>query len=324
MKNTQDKFYAALDIGTNSFHMIVARLNKRGRLKIVDRAREVIRLGTENSSAEKLISPNEIKRSIDILNNFKNLVKLYNAELMSAATSAVRESKNKEEFCSEILKNTGINIRIITGREEAELIFNGIKNDVDISKNKVLCIDIGGGSTELIAADRGQIQYSESFDMGAVKLTKKFFPDYNLDEKRIEDCRQYVRREILNDKKISKGEKFDYLVGSSGTIEASEEMINFQSGPDPASTDNNKRNISENENHPSFDYADYKKLVTKILSAETIEDRLKIQGMETKRADIIQSGIIILDEVFEMFNVRKMVVSKYALREGIIYNLINE
>jgi len=313
MKNTQDKYYAALDIGTNSFHMIIARLNKKGGLKIVDRAREVIRLGTEDSSAEKLISPNEIKRSIDILNNFKNLVKLYNAELMSAATSAVRESKNKGEFCSEILKNTGINIRIITGREEAELIFNGIKNDVDISNDRILCVDIGGGSTELIAADKERILYSESFDMGAVKLTKKFFPDYKLSEKRIEDCRNYVRGEILKDKNIIKGEKFDYLAGSSGTIEASEEMINFK-----------KKNVTEKVNHPSFSYSQYKKLVTKILSAKTIEDRLKIQGMETKRADIIQSGIIILDEIFEMFNVRKMVVSRYALREGIIYSLINE
>ncbi len=324
MKNSQDKFYAALDIGTNSFHMIVAKLNKKRRLKIVDRAREVIRLGTENSSAEKLISPNEIKRSINILNNFQNLVKFYDAKLMAAATSAVRESKNKEKFCSEILKNTGINIRVIDGKEEAKLIFNGIKNDVDISQNKVLCIDIGGGSTELIAADRGQIQYSESFDMGAVKLTKKFFPNYTLNEKKIDDCRQYVRHELHKNKKITKGEKFDYLVGSSGTIEASEKMINFQPSPDPASTDKNKKNMSEEENHSSFSYSDYKKLVTKILSAKSIEDRLRIRGMETKRADIIQSGTIILDEIFKLLDVRKMVVSKYALREGMIYSLINK
>jgi exopolyphosphatase/pppGpp-phosphohydrolase len=314
MENNSSKFFAALDIGTNSFHMIITKDGKNGKLKIVDREREVIRLTSENPHSNKIISENEIKKSIEIINRFKKLVEFYNAELFAAATSAVRESKNKDEFVEHILKKTGIKIQVINGKKEAELIFMGIKNAVNISGNKVLCIDIGGGSTEFVSANQGKVEFSESVKLGAVKLTKLFFPDFIINEKRINECRKFVKNEIMKNKNIRKNEKFDFMVGSSGTIEASANMINFIHFGKPFKSGNGF----------TFFYSEFSKLTREILSTKTVEERLKIKGMEPKRADIIQSGIIILDEIFKYFDVKKVVISKYALREGMIYSMMNK
>jgi exopolyphosphatase / guanosine-5'-triphosphate,3'-diphosphate pyrophosphatase len=314
MKNIPDKCFAALDIGTNSFHMIIAKLNKKGKLKILDREREVIRLTSDSTSSKRIISENEIKKSIEVLNRFKKLIGVYKAELFAAATSAVRESKNKDEFVEIIEKKTGIKIQIINGKKEAELIFTGIKNAIDISQNKVLCIDIGGGSTEFISSKQGMVEFSESIKIGAVKLTKLFFPDFIINDKRVWKCRSFVREEIEKNRNIIENEKFDYLIGSSGTIEASANMINFM----------REGKSFKRANGFSFSYTEFAKLSNEILSSNTKEERLKIKGMEPKRADIIQSGIIILDEIFKYFEAKKIVISKYALREGMIYSIMEK
>lgn len=294
--------------------MIIAQVNKKGKLKIIDREREVMRLTTENHSSSKLITPNEIKKSIEILRRFKTIIKLYDAELMAVATSAVRESVNKEEFVEQVLKSVGINIEVINGKKEAELIYLGIKNAIDISHGRVLCIDIGGGSTEIISSVNGEVQFIESVRLGAVKLTKLFFPDFIINDKRINECREFIRSEITKNKHMKTDKKYNYMIGSSGTIEASAAMINFE-------REGKKIKIPNNF---SFTHLEFNKLKREVLSARTIEERLKIKGMESKRADIIQSGIIILDEIFNYFNIKKVVISKYALREGAIYSLVND
>ncbi len=148
---------AALDIGTNSFHLIVVSAFPNGKFEIIDREREVIRLSEGNTGDIKIIQPNSIERAVSAIDRFNEISKSHNADMRATATSAAREAGNRDEFRKIILNKTGVNIEIINGLEEARLIFRGIQNAVPIFDKKSLAVDIGGGSTEFILGKSGSI-----------------------------------------------------------------------------------------------------------------------------------------------------------------------
>lgn len=312
-KKSLDNYFAALDLGTNSFHLIIVKVNEDYTLNVIDKEREVIRLGSEHGAGMNFISDNEIEKAINVLNNFKKLAGNYKAKMRAVATSAVREAENKNDFIEKVLIETGINIEIIDGYEEAKLIYFGAEKALSLKNKKVLCIDIGGGSTEFILSDKGNIIFAESIKIGAVRLTKKFFPDFVINNERIKECNNFIEKEILSNKNINLNENFDLAVGSSGTIEAAAIMINFRK----------QNKFPDQINGFVFDYNDLKELIENILNKKTANERLQVKGMETKRADIIPAGLLILNKVFELFNLKNIKVSDYALREGIIFDMIN-
>lgn len=312
-KKSLDNYFAALDLGTNSFHLIIVKVNEDYTLNVIDKEREVIRLGSEHGAGMNFISDNEIEKAINVLNNFKKLAGNYKAKMRAVATSAVREAENKNDFIEKVLIETGINIEIIDGYEEAKLIYFGAEKALSLKNKKVLCIDIGGGSTEFILSDKGNIIFAESIKIGAVRLTKKFFPDFVINNERIKECNNFIEKETLSNKNINLNENFDLAVGSSGTIEAAAIMINFRK----------QNKFPDQINGFVFDYNDLKELIENILNKKTANERLQVKGMETKRADIIPAGLLILNKIFELFNLKNIKVSDYALREGIIFDMIN-
>lgn len=173
---TPKKRIAAIDMGTNSFHLIIVEINKNGDLKLLDKEREFIRLGSESGNELNFISDNETGKAISILKKFTTLAKFHEAEIRAVSTSAIREAKNKKDFVKNVFDETGIRVETIVGTEEAKLIFLGMKNALPIGDKKVLGIDIGGGSTEFIFGVNEKIDFAESVKVGAVRLSKKFFP----------------------------------------------------------------------------------------------------------------------------------------------------
>ncbi len=217
--NTSARRIAAIDMGTNSFHLIIVEVKENGNLNLLDRERELIRLGSETGADLSFISENETAKAISILKSFSSLAKYYNAEIQAVATSAVREAKNKNDFIKEVFKQTGIIVKTIEGHQEAKLIFLGMKNSLPINNKSVLGIDIGGGSTEFIYGINGTTIFAESVKVGAVRLSKKFFPEFIITESSVKNCSKYVEEQIKLNKNIDTNINIDFAVGSSGTVD---------------------------------------------------------------------------------------------------------
>jgi exopolyphosphatase/guanosine-5'-triphosphate,3'-diphosphate pyrophosphatase len=310
---TENRF-AAVDMGTNSFHLIVVEVQEDGSFKLLDREREIIRLGYHKGDELSFISEGETEKAIDILKNFKNVSKLYNAEMRAVATSAVREAKNQLEFVKKVFEQTGINIEVIEGKKEAELIFKGAVKIIKPGTKKVLCADIGGGSTEIIFGKQDKIDFAESVKLGAVRLAKKYFPDFILTDNSVADCENYIKEKIEEIKHKAGGLEFDLAVGASGTIQSAAALTLGLA----------KQKIPKNLGGLLLKKDDLLLLYEEIKIRKKVEERMQMTGMELKRADIIPAGIFILKNIFDIFKIDEMRISEYALREGIIIDTISK
>lgn len=307
---------AAIDVGTNSFHLIIVRLKEDGNFEIIDREKEVIRLSEGSSGDIKFIKPEAIERAVNVLKRFKGISDSHNAKLRAVATSAVRESHNKLEFIHRAYEEAGIEIEVISGYEEARLIYLGILKAIPIYNSKALILDIGGGSTEILLGSQGNAINSVSLKLGAVRLAQKFFPDYEITEQRVKECRKWVRGEIFNVAEQMKKEGFEICAGSSGTIMSAGFMIQ-------AMRKNAPSNLAILNNF-EFTRKELRDIEEEILKRKTPEKRKKIAGLDEKRADIIPAGIIILSTIFDLFDLDKMTISGYALREGIVIDTLQK
>lgn len=307
---------AAIDIGTNSFHLVIAEVNENGSFNIVDSEKEVIRLSEGSTGDIKIICDNAIERAINALKKFSGIAKSHNAKIKAVATSAVREASNKIDFLKRVNKETGITIDVINGVEEGRLIYMGILQSVSVFDKRVLCIDIGGGSTEFVVGYKGNILYANSLKLGAVRLTRKFFNNYTVTAEAVENCSKWVEGVLSPVKKIIENYKIDVVVGTSGTIMSTGLMIK--------SLKEKKTDLSILNNY-IFNKNELDQIVKIVYSGKTPSARKKIKGLDEKRADIIPAGITILHEIFNQLKFNKMTISSYALREGIIFNtMINE
>jgi exopolyphosphatase/guanosine-5'-triphosphate,3'-diphosphate pyrophosphatase len=306
--------FAVADMGTNSFHMIITRLNSDGTIKIIDKERQIIRLGSHTGKELSFISDEETDLAISVLRNFKKLSDSYNAVFKAVATSAVREARNRSEFIKKIKDSIGISVEVIGGKKEAWFIYLGARKALSLYNKNVLCIDIGGGSTEFINVNGDKTVFSESVKIGAVRLSKHFFPDYNITDDRMHKCSSYIEGLLKEHLESYSRKKFDMIVGTSGTIEALASLI----------IKKRKSKIPKSLNSVSFNKDELKLISGKILSAKTTAERKKIKGMEEKRADIIPAGLQILNEVFNFFRIDTITVSDYALREGVILDMMGK
>lgn len=273
------KKLAAIDLGTNSFHLIVVHIKTDGTFETIDQAKEVVRLGEGFSGDIKNISREALERAIAVLKTFKGIADVHNAEIRAIATSAVREAANKQEFKELARTEAGIEIEVISGVEEARIIYLGILKALPIYDKMSFSIDIGGGSTEFIVGFDGNIAYSNSLKLGAVRLSQKFFPDGVVTKKNIEKCRSTI--EGIIDPVLRNSQKFnmDVFVGSSGTITNSALMIlaKRQGAVPQVSLLNN------------FEFTDEElfQVEQEVLACKTTNERKLLAGLETKRADII-------------------------------------
>jgi exopolyphosphatase/guanosine-5'-triphosphate,3'-diphosphate pyrophosphatase len=307
-----NKCIAAVDMGTNSFHLIIVQVKSDSSFKIIDREREVIRLGSHKGKEFTWISEGEMEKAIDVLRDFGKIAQFYRADVRAIATSAIREAKNKNEFIDRVYEETGITVEAVDGRTEVELIYLGVQNALDVQDKRILCVDIGGGSTEFLLGENGDSEFAESIKIGAVRLSKMFFPDFHLTDSGIEMCRDYIKDKLNINSNLHPNHQFEMAVGSSGTIVAAASIISFRR--------NGK--FKKTMNCFSFTSDEIFQLTADVLKCKSPVDRLFIEGMEIKRADIIPAGLLILSEIFLKFQLKEMTVSENALREGIIIDTI--
>lgn len=312
-KNIKNRI-AAIDMGTNSFHLVIVEIKNDGSLIFLDREREVLRLGSQQGKDLSQISDEEKDKAVKILTGFADLAKFYQAKIRAIATSAVREAKNQKEFIDTIFNKTGVTVEVVDGRKEANLIFLGIKQALALDDKKVLCVDIGGGSTEFIYADNGKINFAESVKIGAVRLSKLFFPDFIITDEAVKKCSDFVENQIIANQNIKTAIDINFGVGVSGTVDT---IYNLSQAEKSGG-------IKDALNGYSFSKEEFETFYQKIIVLKTPAERVLIPGMEAKRADIIPAGMIILKKIFDLFKIKKIVVSEYALREGIVIDTLEK
>ncbi|GAQ88727.1 exopolyphosphatase / guanosine-5'-triphosphate,3'-diphosphate pyrophosphatase [Klebsormidium nitens] len=325
------KMLAAVDMGTNSFHMVIVRADAKGRFQIVDVEKDDVRLG-KGSMGFSIIHPDAEERAIAAMRRFQKIAKTRNASMRVVATSAVREAKNRRTYIRRVKEETGIDVEILSGKEEACLIYLGVLQALPVFEKTVLTVDIGGGSTEFVVGRQGEPLYATSLKLGHVRLTEQFLGSGNepLQRSQIDDLRRHVRIMLADSGVLDavSNRHFDVAIGSSGTIETIAEMIHANVEPegvegtevDKKVADKKGRQFKEEE----FTKEQLQAVVKKILKAKTNDQRAKIPGLQKQRADVIVGGAILLEEIFEAMNIDKMKVSPYALREGVIVDTLSQ
>jgi exopolyphosphatase/guanosine-5'-triphosphate,3'-diphosphate pyrophosphatase len=311
--NDKAPLIAAIDVGTNSFHLIIASVNSKKMLLIHQRDKEVVRLGSGTSDMKYLL-PEAIERGVKTLIHFSAVAKSENAEIRAVATSAVREALNKDIFLNQVKEKEGIDIEVISGDEEGRLIYIGALHSLPIYNQKTLVVDIGGGSTETIIGQEGEVQLVSSTKLGAVRLTRRFFSGNKITKKQIEECRQHIRGEWYPTLKNLQKSGFDSVIGTSGTIMNIALMALYQKS----------QPVPQVINGLTITAKEINEVIKKILSAITLKQRQAIPGIDTDRADIITAGALILEHFMGFLKIDKIVLSSYALREGIVFDTVQK
>ncbi|MEC4896027.1 MAG: Ppx/GppA phosphatase family protein [Oscillatoria sp. PMC 1051.18] len=312
LDNDRERILAAIDIGTNSIHMVVVRLESNlPAFTIIAKEKDTVRLGDREPKTGNL-TPEAKKRAFAALQRCQDLAISFNAEqIVAVATSAVREAPNGREFLEAVYSQLGIFVNLISGQEEARRIYLGVLSGMEFNNHPHVIIDIGGGSTELILADSHEPRFLSSTKVGAVRLTQEFISTDPISDKERQYLEAYVRGmlerpvEEMRSRLVS-GEKL-HLVGTSGTIETLAEIHAKEylgTVPSPLHA-------------YQFSRQDLEAIVKK-LAALNYSDRAKVPGMSEKRAEIIVPGAIILLEAMKMLELESITICERALREGII------
>jgi exopolyphosphatase/guanosine-5'-triphosphate,3'-diphosphate pyrophosphatase len=307
----EGRMVAALDLGTNSFHLVVARV--RGTTyEVVTREKETIRLG-HGGGDMKVLADDAIERGVSALRRMKRVADSHGATVRAVATSAVREAENAEVFIGRARRDAGIEVEVISGLEEARLIHLGVLQAVPAFDRRLLLVDIGGGSTEVLVGERGVTLAARSFKLGAVRLTDRFFPGGNCTPRAVDQCRTYVRSILAGFERDVAQHGFDIAIASSGTAETVATLVAARRGAGAVHT----------LNRFEFDRSELDAVVDELSAKRTASTRATIPGLDAPRADIIVAGAIVLQCVAEAFAVRAFTFSEAALREGVLLDTLS-
>ena len=295
--------YAAVDLGSNSFHMVISRY-QNGEFVVIDRQKEVVRLAAGLDDNNRL-SEEVADRALACLSRFGQLLRsLPNENIRAVGTNALRRLQGKNYFLEKAEKTLGHSIEIIAGREEARLIYLGVSKWSAYGDESRLVIDIGGGSTEIIAGKGDKALCRESLEVGCVTLSKQFFADGKLSQKRFRKA--VLAAELAIQPVVSQFrlQGWSQVIGCSGTMKSMAEAI-LGSG------------LSKDGIHRDG----LIKLRETAIAAGHI-DKLSLPGVSSERLPVFGGGLSILLALFELFDIREMSVSDIALREGVLYDLV--
>ena len=294
---------AAVDLGSNSFHLVVASLVGE-ELRIVDRRRERVALA-EGLDAKKLLSAAVQERALACIERFgERLRGLPPESIRAVGTSALRLARNARPFLARAGEALGRPVEVISGAEEARLIYLGVAHDLSDDARRRLVVDIGGGSTECILGERFEALRTDSLHMGCVNYSARFFPGGELSPEAMERAVIAARLEVRSLERPYRTLGWTECIGSSGTIVATSEILRENGWSESGITEKGLRRFR------------------KAIAAAGRVDRLAIPGLQAERAPVIAGGVAILSAVFEGLSIETMRVSQGALREGILYDLL--
>lgn len=304
---------AIIDLGTNTFNILIVEIENNKTYRTLFQTKLPVKLG-EGGINDHLIRPVPFQRGIDALKQHQRTIEKYNVHhVYPFATSAVREAVNGKEFVEMLKLETGYDVNIISGEKEAELIYYGVRDAVKMSEQRSLIIDIGGGSTEFIIADRDRIYWKQSFLLGAARLLEKFSPSDPITGEEIAHIQQYLDEQLQPLADALEEFPVTELIGSSGSFDSLAEMIahKFYS-PE----------ILEHKTEYTFKLSDCQAIYELLLGSTKVE-RLKMKGLVEMRVDMIVISSILVHFILSSFDITEMRLSTYSLKEGVLHELLH-
>ncbi len=301
---------AAIDIGTNSIHMIVVQIRPDLSFEVVDREKDMVRLGAGGLDGRSLTATARAA-ALHTLGRFKRLAESHKVdEILAAATSATREADNGGDFIADVARETGIRIKLIPGPEEARLIHLAAAYGVDIGAATAVVVDIGGGSVEVTLGTATRLQFGRSFKAGVIRLTERFVRTDPLSRHDHRRLARFISRDMgpYLDEISARG--FDRVIGTSGTILSLGTMVLAGAGGAPGDLRN--RRITAKA---------LRRLRDSLVEA-TLAERLQLPGMDPRRADLSVAGSVLLDAILRRLGARELTLCDLALREGLVLDYI--
>ena len=302
---------AAIDIGTNSVHMIIVRVRSDLSFEVVDREKVMVRLGAGGLDG-KALTTEAMSAALQALSKFKRLAESHRVdEILAAATSATREARNGGEFLARVERETGIRPRVITGTEEARLIHQAAVYGVDVGSARAVVIDVGGGSTEITLGNATAIQAARSFKIGVIRLTERFVQSDPLSGRDERKLSKHILSEINRHCDQITAIGFDRVIGTSGTILS---LGAVAATAARGTTPTELRNLRVTAKQ-------IRKLRKEIVTLNP-EQRLTVPGLDPRRADLVVAGAVLLDTILRRLGAEDLTLCDLALREGLVLDYI--
>ncbi|MEM8904976.1 MAG: Ppx/GppA phosphatase family protein [Actinomycetota bacterium] len=310
----QVRTLAAVDVGTNSVHVVVARVHGEGaaaHFEVLTRQKDMVRLGS-GAGDMKQLHPDAIDRAVAALRRCRSLADGADASMRVVATSAVREAENRDELIDRARDEAGVRIEVISGSEEARLIHLGVLQSVPAADDRMVVVDIGGGSTELVLADGAHLRVGRSLKLGSIRMTSRFFGGRRLHPGAVDACRRHVRATLIPFQRAAGDIGDAMVIGSSGTVEA-------LAAVELARTQGTVPRTLANEQLTRDGLGETIRL---LVAAAMRGERPTLDGLEAKRADIALGGALVLEGVLDALGADRLVVSEAALREGVLLDTL--
>jgi exopolyphosphatase/guanosine-5'-triphosphate,3'-diphosphate pyrophosphatase len=303
VNTAMEESFAAVDIGSNSFHMIVAKYSD-GRLQVIDRIKDMVRLASGLDDKHRL-DEESMERAVQCLQRFGQRIReIPRANVRAVGTNTLRQAHNGRPFLLRAREALGHPIEIISGREEARLIFLGVAHTIHNDSDRRLVVDIGGGSTELIIGRGFEPELTDSLYMGCVNISQRHFRDGAITEKKIVGATLACRQEMEAVEVLYRKSGWDAAIGSSGTISSIYDVIARNGWSDAGITP-----------------ASLELLCDALISAGRV-DKIRLEGLSDRRRPVFAGGVCVLRAVFQSLGIQRMSFSEGALREGLLYDLI--
>ncbi|MGB7306416.1 MAG: exopolyphosphatase, partial [Burkholderiaceae bacterium] len=304
--NTTGGLLAAVDLGSNSFRLLIGRVDQTefgDQIRPLDALKEPVRLGA-GLRPDGTLDKAAQQRGMQALARFGERLRHFAPETVRAvATNALRVASNANDFLMPAQEALGFPIEVISGREEARLIYLGAAHALPLDETDRLVIDIGGGSTELIIGANDQPKLVESAPIGCVSLSREFFPEGEITEEAIEHARLAARDAIAPYAVAYRRHGWQYAVGTSGTAKSLTQIAEMTIG-DSALTRDSLEEIAH------------------ILTADGSTNSARIRGLSPDRRPVLPGGLALMLAVFDEFDVRSVRYCHGALRQGALYDLL--
>jgi exopolyphosphatase/guanosine-5'-triphosphate,3'-diphosphate pyrophosphatase len=311
--STEKLRLAAIDLGTNSFHMVIVEESEGKGIVEIDRVKDMICIGRGSLSSKRLDQA-AMEAGVAALRNFIVLATQRDVaphNIIAFATSAIREAENRQEFIEMVRQETGLKVKVISGKEEAQFIYYGIRNAVTLRDKPDLLFDIGGGSVEFIIADKSRVHLLESRKIGVARMLERFVRNDPVSAHELKLLQQFFSAEMYVAAEKARKVGVNRAIASSGTAQNIARMI--RSGKDADAADS--------LNQVGFTRQEFESFYRQVIAMDA-PARRKLTGLDEKRVDLIVPGLILFDTIFKVFGIREVIISDSALREGMVVHHI--
>lgn len=311
--STNTQTLAAIDIGTNTAHLLLVALPEQREIftpfRILHKEKIATKIG-EGGISNGLITEAAQKRLLQALLQFKEVLEHYHTppeSVLTIATSAFRNARNREAIIEQIKKETGLCVEVISGEQEAEYIYYGVKTALKIGKGNALIMDIGGGSVEFILCNEEKMFWKQSFEIGAQRLLDQFMKQSKISPEEIQALEDYLEQTLAPLTAALQEYPSEVLIGCSGTFDTIDDINHIKK----------HQKLDLNAKESAFSYQDFVLIHQEFLQKDH-QERLAIPGMTPMRADMIVVASCLLNFVLCTYQISQIRVSHYALKEGVI------